>query len=95
MEIPHDGTFCQRIMSGDQYMEILWVHMAQGPEIMASKFQYMYIQLEFSPKAAKLLVREQELDSPYRLRVLTDKNVDDIYDVMRKLGSKNVDGMPD
>ena len=54
----------------------------------------MYIWLGFSPKAAKLLIREQGLDSPERLRVLTDKNVDYICYVMRKLGSKNADEMP-
>ena len=41
-----------------------------------------------------MLVKEQGLDSPYRLRVLTDKNVDDIYNVMSKPGGKNADGMP-
>ena len=61
---------------------------------MASKLQDMYIQLGFSPKAAKLLIREQGLDNPDRLRVLTDKNVDDICNVMRKPGSKNADGTP-
>ena len=55
----------------------------------------MYIQLGCSPEAATLLIRGQRLDSPDRLRVLTDKNVDDIYNVVRKLGSKNVNGMPD
>ena len=39
--------------------------------------QDMYVWLGLSPKAAKLLVREQGLDSPEMLRVLT-KNVDDI-----------------
>ena len=51
---------------------------------MALKLQNIYIQLGFSPKAAKLLVREQGLDSLNRLRVLTDKNVDDICNVVRK-----------
>ena len=64
-------------------MGILGVHKAQGPEIMASKLQNMYIWLGFSPKAAKLLIREQGLDSSDRLRVLTEKNVDDICDVVR------------
>ena len=41
-----------------------------------------------------MLVREQELDSPARLRVLTDKIVDDICNVMRKPGGKNANGMP-
>ena len=42
-----------------------------------------------------MLVREQGLNSPDRLRVLTDKNVDDICNVVRKPGSKNADGTPD
>ena len=41
-------------------------------------------------QTAKLLIREQCLDNPDRLRVLTDKNVDDICNVVRKPGSKNV-----
>ena len=45
--------------------------------------------------AAILLIRGQGLDSHERLRVLTDKNVDDICNVMRKPGSKNVNGVPD
>ena len=75
-------------------MGILWVNKAQGPEIMASWLQDMYVLLGFSPKAAKLLIREQGLDSPERLQALTDKNVNDICNVMRKPGGKNVDGMP-
>ena len=55
----------------------------------------MYVWLGFSPKAAKLLVREQGLDSPEGLRVLTNKNNDDICNVMRKSGGKNADGTPD
>ena len=62
---------------------------------MASWLQDMYIWLGFSPKEAKLLVREQRLDSPERLRIVTDKNVDDICNVMRKPSSKNANGMPD
>ena len=61
---------------------------------MASWLQDVYILLEFSLKAAKLLVREQGLDSHERLKVLTDKNVNDICNVMRKPGSKNADEMP-
>ena len=71
------------------------VHSKQGPKIMALRLQDVYIWLGFSPNAAKLLVRVQELDSPDRLRVLTDKNVDDVCNVMRKPGSKNANGMPD
>ena len=62
---------------------------------MASWLQYMYIQLGFSPIAAKSLVREQGLDSPERLRVLIDKNISDICNGMKKIGGKNADGTPD
>ena len=51
----------------------------------------MYLQLGFSLKVARLLVREQGIDSSERLKVLTDKNVDDICNVMRKQGSKSTD----
>ena len=61
---------------------------------MALWFQNMYLWLRFSPEATRLLVREQGLDSPERLRVLTDKNVNDICNVMRKSGGKNADRMP-
>ena len=61
----------------EMYMGILWVNKMQEPEIMVLWLQDMFIQLGFSPKAAKLLVREQWLDSPDRIRVLTNKNVDD------------------
>ena len=60
---------------------------------MASWHQDMYIQLGFSPKAAKLLIIEQRLDSIESLRVLTNKNIDDICNIVRKIGSKNADGM--
>ena len=39
-----------------------------------------------------MLVREQGLDSPEWLRVLTDKNVNVICNIMRKPGRKNADG---
>ena len=54
----------------------------------------MYIWLEFSPKAAKFLDKEQGPDSPERLTLLTNKNVDNFSNVMRKPGSKNANGMP-
>ena len=62
---------------------------------MASKLQNIYVQLGFSPKAVKFLVREQGLDNANRLRVLTNKNVDDIYNIVRKPGGKNANGTPD
>ena len=55
----------------------------------------MYIQLGFSAEAARLLIRDKELDSPERLRVLTDKNVDAFCNVMRKPDGKNANGTPD
>ena len=42
-----------------------------------------------------MFIREQGLDSPDRMRFLTDKNVDDICNVVRKPGGKNADGMLD
>ena len=76
--MPKEGPLHQRMMPWETYMGILWVHKAQGPEIMVLWLQDMYVRLGFSPKAAKLLVREQGLDSPERLHVLTNKNVNDI-----------------
>ena len=94
MNIPSAGTFQQRIMPCNVSQMIQQVHWEQGPEIMALLLQDMYIWLGFSPNAAKLLIRKQGLDSSERLRVLTNKNVHDICNVMRKLGGKNVNGMP-
>ena len=65
----------------DQKLWLFWLHD-------------MYCWLRLSHKAAKLLIGQQGLDSPERLRVLTDKNVNDICNVMRKLGGQNADGMP-
>ena len=45
---------------------------------MASWLNDMYFQLEFSPKAALLLIRKHGLDSSDRLQALTDKNFDEI-----------------
>ena len=52
------------------------------------------MQLGFSSEVAKLLVREQGLDRVERLSILTDKNFDDICDVMRKPGGKIADRTP-
>ena len=65
------------------------MHWAQGPEIMALLLLGIYLLLRFSHEAARLLTREQGLDSPERLRVLTGQNVDDICNVVRKPGGKN------
>ena len=56
--------------------------------------QDIYIWLEFSAERSKLLVKEQGLDNPERLRVI-NKNVNDICNVMRKPGGKNANGTPD
>ena len=63
--------------------------------MMVFWLQDMYLQLGFSHEAARMLVREQGLDSPYTLRVLTDKNVGNFCSVVRKQGGKNAGGMPD
>ena len=61
---------------------------------MALWLQDMYVQLGLSTKAAKLLDRVQGQDSPEKLKVLMDKNVDDICNVVRRPGGKNANGMP-
>ena len=81
-------------MPCDVLQRIQQVLREQGPEIIALLLQYIYIQLGFSPKAAKLLIREQGVESPDMLRVLADKNVDDICNVMSKPGGKNAHVMP-
>ena len=62
---------------------------------MVSWLQDMYLWLGFSYVAARLLVRDQGLDSHERMRVFMDKNVDDICNVMRNPGIKKADGAPD
>ena len=62
---------------------------------MALWLQDMNLELGFSPKAAWLHVREQGLDSTDRLWLITDKNVDDTCNIMRKQYCKNAGGMPD
>ena len=62
---------------------------------MASWLQDRYLLLRFSSEATRLLDREQGLDSPEWLKVLIDKNVNDICNIVRKPGSKNANGMPD
>ena len=61
-------------------------HREQRPEIIALWLQDINVWIGFSPEPAKLLTKEQGLDSPERLRALTNNNVHDIYNVMRKLG---------
>ena len=51
-----------------------------------------YLWLGFSPKAAKFLIKKQGLDSPERLRILMDNNVD--CNVTKKPGGKNADRTP-
>ena len=52
------------MMSCKMMEMIQWVYKEQGSEIMALWLHDLYIWLGFSPKAAKLLVREHGLDSP-------------------------------
>ena len=94
MELPQHRTLCQRTISSKVADRIEWLHWAKGHEIMFSLLQDMYLQLKFTSEAARLLVRQQGLDNIERLRVLTDKNVDGICNVMRKPGGKNADRKP-
>ena len=64
MEITCQGTLHQRSVNCKVVGAIEHVHKAQGPEIMALWLQDMYLQLRLSPKAAKLLIREQGLNIP-------------------------------
>ena len=68
-------------------------HKVAEPKIMVSWLWDMYLWLGFSPKAATLILREQGQNSD-RLRILTDKNVDDICNVTRKPGGKNANRTP-
>ena len=85
MELHQQGTIHKWSMNHRVLERIKWVHQLQGPENMALWLHDMYLWLGFSPEAVKLLVREQGLDSPERLRDLTNKNADDISNVVRKL----------
>ena len=73
-----------------QVQDQIWcVNAAQGPEIMVSWLQDMYLWLGFSPKW------EQSLAISDRLHVLIDKNVNGIFNVVKKPGSKNANRMLD
>ena len=78
-------------MVAERMKQLLWV---QGPEIMALWLKVIYLLLRFRSEASRLPIRQQGLDSPERLRVPTDKNVDDICNDMRKPGSKNANETP-
>ena len=52
-----------------------------------SPWLQMFVWLRFSPKEAKILVQEHCLNSSDQLHILTDKNADDIFNVMRKSDS--------
>ena len=87
IELPQDSTLHQRTMYCKVAERISWVHWQQGPKIVASWLQDMCLQLRFSSESARLLVEEQQIDSP-------DKNVNYICNVMRKPGGKNANGTP-
>ena len=94
MELTCKKTLQQMSMIFKDAESIEHLHQAKRPEIMTLWLHDMYMQLGFSPKAARLLVREQEIDSPDKLRVLTEKDADDICNVIRKPGGKNADRLP-
>ena len=95
MEQPEQGTMHLNSMNHKVAERIEWVYWAHQPEIITLLLHDIYLWLVFSPKASMLPITEQGLDSSDRLRVLVDKNIDDICNVVRKLGHKNTDGMPD
>ena len=76
-------------------LQIQHIHWEQLPEIMVLWLQVTYLWFGFSPEVAKLLIREQGLESSERLRALTNKNFDDIYNVTRKQGGKHARQMSD
>ena len=88
------ATSRQYITSEDNELQGCRKDSARGPEIMVLWLQDMYLRLGFSSEAARLLIREQGLDSPERLRVPTNENVDGICNVMRKPCGKSADGTP-
>ena len=53
------------------------------------------ITARIQPQINQIAHHRARTDSPERLQVLTDKNVDVICNVMRKPGGKNADWMPD
>ena len=61
---------------------------------MVCKLDAMHVQLGFSHDSARVLVHKQGLNSTYRLRALTNKNVDDICNVTRKPGGKSTNNLP-
>ena len=94
MELPWARILLQRMMNCKVAARIKKVHWAWWPEIMAPWLQDMYLLLRFSPETTRLFIREQQLGSSEWHKVLTDKNVDDICNIMRKPGSNNA-GMSD
>ena len=88
IEILQQGTLHKRSMNSKVTERIKWIHWLGGPEMMALWLHDMYLWLKLSPEAANFLVKEQELDSLEGLQVLTDKNVDDICNVVRKPGAR-------
>ena len=53
----------------------------------------MFLQLRFWHHVTKLLVRIEGLVRQDRLHFHTDKNVDDVFNIIRKPGDKNTDVM--
>ena len=82
------------MMSRVCYGKMQCAYAKHGFEMMAFKLEAMYAWLGFSHDTAKELIQEQGMDNPNRLRALTNKNVDDICNIIRKC-SKSTDGLPD
>ena len=76
-------------------MQIQHAHTVQETEIMTLLLQEIYVQLGFSLKATRILFHKQILYILDQLSILSDKNVDDICNVMVKPDGKNAVRTPD
>ena len=76
----HESQRCIETYIKDKYLHTAW-----GPEIMASWLQDIHAQLQFSPKATRILVHEWRPKS----RSIVSVN---ICNAIIKQGGKNADG---
>ena len=81
-------------MSKEDYGEMLHAYTKHRTEIFACKLEVMCAWLGFTCNAARVLVHENGLNSPVRLRVLNHKNLDYTCNVVRKPGGKSAHSSP-
>ena len=95
MELPSIGSLEHATMLRGHYGKIHHVYKKHGSDIMTCKLKAMHVRLGFIHDAARVLVHKQGLDSPDRLRVLSNVSVDDICSIIRKSDGKNANSSPD